>query len=129
MAEPMKKRDLITPAALVGGAVLTTTAFLMAFLWAPPAVYEDGFRYDLSFQIFYFHVPVAEASFLVFAFAAFYAIRFLMTKDRVFDTKSRIAMERRCCSSSSPWSRATCGRRLAGTCGGSGNPGSPRTSS
>ncbi|HEX9093351.1 MAG TPA: cytochrome c biogenesis protein CcsA [Coriobacteriia bacterium] len=87
------KRDYVTPTALVLGAALTTAAFLMAFLWAPPAVYEDGFRYDLSFQIFYFHVPVAEASFLVFAFAAFYAVRFLMTKDRVFDTKSRIAME------------------------------------
>jgi heme exporter protein C len=89
----MKKRDLITPAALALGAALTTAAFLMAFMWAPLAVYEDGFRWDLSFQIFYFHVPVAEASFLVFAFAAFYAIRFLVTKDRTYDTKSRIAME------------------------------------
>jgi len=87
------RRDFITPTALVLGTALTTAAFLMAFMYAPPTLYEDGFRYDLSFQIFYFHVPVAEASFLVFFFAAFYAVRFLMTKDRVFDTKSRIAME------------------------------------
>ena len=87
------KRDFVTPTALALGAALTTTAFLMAFFMAPPTLYEDGVRYDLSFQIFYFHVPVAEASFLVFAFAAFYAIRFLVKKDRVYDTKSRIAME------------------------------------
>jgi heme exporter protein C len=89
----MLNRDRLTWAALGLGSLLTTAAFVMAFAWAPLAVYEDGIRWDLSFQIFYFHVPVAEASFLVFAFAAFYAIRFLLTKDRLYDTKSRIAME------------------------------------
>jgi heme exporter protein C len=56
----------------------------------------QGFQYGkawFSQKIFYFHVPVAEASFLVFGVAAFFAIRFLMTRRRDFDTKSRIAME------------------------------------
>ena len=50
-------------------------------------------RPDFAQKIFYFHVPVAEASFLVLFLVAFYGIRFLMTRDRVFDTKARIAAE------------------------------------
>lgn len=79
--------------ALVIGGLLTLTAFLMAFTLAPVQLYEDLFHWDVTFQIFYFHVPVAESSFLVFLFAAFYAVRYLMTKDRKYDTRSRIGME------------------------------------
>jgi len=50
-------------------------------------------RPDWGQKIFYFHVPVAEISFVVFAFAAFYAIRFLMTRNRDYDTKNRVSME------------------------------------
>jgi len=50
-------------------------------------------RPDWGQKIFYFHVPVAEISFVVFAFAAFYAVRFLMTRNREFDTKNRVSME------------------------------------
>jgi heme exporter protein C len=50
-------------------------------------------RPDWGQKIFYFHVPVAEISFLVFAFAAFYGIRFIMTRKREYDTKARISME------------------------------------
>lgn len=50
-------------------------------------------RPDWGQKIFYFHVPVAEISFLVFAFAAFYGIRFIMTRKREFDIKARISME------------------------------------
>lgn len=46
-----------------------------------------------SQKIFYFHVPVAEASFLVLIIAAYFSIRFLMTKRREYDTKARVAME------------------------------------
>lgn len=46
-----------------------------------------------SQKIFYLHVPVAVASFAVMLAAAIYAIRFLMTKDRSFDVKSRTAMQ------------------------------------
>jgi heme exporter protein C len=50
-------------------------------------------RPDWGQKIFYFHVPVAEISFIVFGFAAFYSVRFLMTKRREYDTKARISME------------------------------------
>ena len=50
-------------------------------------------RPDWGQKIFYFHVPVAEISFIVFAFAAFYAVRFLMTRNREYDTKGRVSME------------------------------------
>lgn len=86
-------RDRITYALLALGGVLTTAAFVMAFTYAPVALLDDAIRSDISFQIFYFHVPVAEASFLVFGFAAYYCLRFLLTKDRLYDTKARIAME------------------------------------
>jgi len=101
---------------LVIGGLLTTVAFVMAFTTAevqrhtstitlpekPDTVFmaidhtEEGFVYPrpwFSQKIFYFHVPVGLASFLVFGVAAFFSIRFLMTRRREYDTKSRIAME------------------------------------
>lgn len=101
---------------LVIGGLLTTAAFVMAFTTAevqrhpstvtlpekPDTVFmpidhtEAGFVYPrpwFSQKIFYFHVPVGLASFLVFGVAAFFSIRFLMTRRREYDTKSRIAME------------------------------------
>lgn len=90
----MKSRlDVPALSALAVGGILTTVAFVMAFFYAPVQLYEDLFRYDVTFQIFYFHVPVAESSFLVFTFAMFFAIRYLMTKDRAQDTRSRLGME------------------------------------
>jgi len=50
-------------------------------------------RPDWGQKIFYFHVPVAEISFIVFGLAAFYGLRFIMTRKREFDTKARISME------------------------------------
>ncbi|MHB1323255.1 MAG: cytochrome c biogenesis protein CcsA [Coriobacteriia bacterium] len=50
-------------------------------------------RPDWGQKIFYFHVPVAEISFIVFGFAAFYGIRFIMTRKREYDTKARVSME------------------------------------
>jgi heme exporter protein C len=101
---------------VIVGGVLTTIDILLAFFWAmvpsfgfvpsahsiatarpnmaPPG--SPQLQYGIAWfsqKIFYFHVPVAEASFLVFGVAAFFAIRFLMTRRRDYDTKSRIAME------------------------------------
>jgi heme exporter protein C len=87
-----KTHNTITLVALIGGGIVTTVAFFMAWFYAPFALTQAG-AIDFAQKIFYFHVPVAESSFLVFAFAAFYAIRFLMTRDRGYDIKSRIAME------------------------------------
>jgi heme exporter protein C len=88
-----KTHDAITLGALITGGVLTTASFFMAWFWAPFSVLADGVTIDFAQKIFYFHVPVAEASFLVFGFAAYYAIRFLIGKDRTYDTRSRISME------------------------------------
>lgn len=100
---------------LIVGGLLTTVDFFWAFFRSKVVSFgsvtlpkmvdtarpflganAQGFEYGkawFSQKIFYFHVPVAEASFLVFGVAAFFAIRFLMTRRRDFDTKSRIAME------------------------------------
>jgi heme exporter protein C len=100
--------------AIVGG-VMTTVAFLMAFFTAEVQQFgsitlpkqinsafpvigmnSGGYEYArpwFSQKIFYFHVPFAEASFLVFTVAAYFAVRFLMTRDKGYDTKSRVAME------------------------------------
>lgn len=88
-----RTHNLLTLVMLALGGALTLAAFIMAFFYAPVALLDDGIRPDVSFQIFYFHVPVAEASFLIFGVAALYALRFLLTKDRTLDTKSRIGME------------------------------------
>ena len=91
--------------ALVGALVLTTLGFLLAFLWVPPVggaavngveLIGDAMvsqKMLLSQKIFYFHMPVAITSFLALAFGCYYAVRFLMTKNRRFDTCSRICLE------------------------------------
>ena len=87
------------------GRVLSTIGFLLAFLWASPVngAAVNGVEMIggqmvtsvllLSQKIFYFHMPVAITSFIALAFAGYYAVRFLMTKNRRFDTCSKIAME------------------------------------
>ncbi len=85
-------RTKIAKLMLALGGVLTTAAFFMTFFWANASTFPDG-RIDFGQKIFYFHVPVAEASFLVFFFTAFYGVKFLMTKDRRFDTRAKIATE------------------------------------
>ena len=97
--------DKVALPALITGAVLTTAGFLMAFLYAAPvngaALNAPVLVGDvmvthqqlLSQKIFYFHMPVAIVSFVALVFAAYYAVRFLMTREQRFDTCSRIAME------------------------------------
>ena len=97
--------DKVAPIALIAGAVLTTIGFLMAFLWVPPvvgasvngaALIGDSMvtqQLLLSQKIFYFHMPVALVSFIALAFAAYYGIRFLATRNARFDTCSKVAME------------------------------------
>ena len=97
--------DRVVVPALVAGAALTTVGFLMAFLWAAPV---NGAEVNapelvngvmvthqqlLSQKIFYFHMPAAIVSFAALAVAAYYGIRFLMTREQRFDTCSRTAME------------------------------------
>jgi len=87
------------------GAVLTTVDFILAFYYTP-VVFGAGVggsktiggvvvsqQLLFSQKIFYFHVPVAIGSFLIFTFAAAYALLFLVRKNATFDTRSRVAME------------------------------------
>ena len=90
---------------LVLGAVLTAIDVVWTFTLAPlvqgaqlsePVVIggtQVTTKLLLSQKIFYLHVPVAVASFAVMALAAFFAFRFLMTKDRSYDVRSKTAME------------------------------------
>lgn len=47
----------------------------------------------LSQKIFYFHMPVALVSFCALAFACYYSVRFLATKNQRFDTCAKVCME------------------------------------
>ena len=97
--------DKVSLPALAIGALLTTAGFLMAFLYAAPVngaalsapelVGDTVVTHQqlLSQKIFYFHMPVAIVSFVALAFAAYYGIRFLMTRETRFDTCSRCSME------------------------------------
>jgi heme exporter protein C len=90
---------------LAVGAILTTIDFVLAFFYTPLVVGAqvaetriiNGIAVSnqllFSQKIFYFHVPVAIGSFLVFFFTAYYGVRFLMTKEKKYDTRARIATE------------------------------------
>ncbi len=92
-------------ALLVLGGTLTALDFFMAFLVAPVVLgggvggtaMVGGIAISnqllFSQKIFFFHVPVAISSFLVFFFTAYYGVRFLMTKDKKYDTRAKIATE------------------------------------
>lgn len=100
-------RKKLTIIALVTAAVLTLADFVLAFFIAAPVIADMSldtagvniggklFANPILFsqKIFYFHVPVAITSFVVFFFTAYYGVRFLMTRDRMYDTKARIATE------------------------------------
>ena len=97
--------DKLALPAMVTGALLTTAGFLMAFFYAAPvngaALNAPELVGDvmvthqqlLSQKIFYFHMPMAIVSFAALAFAAYYGIRFLSTRNQRFDTCSRVALE------------------------------------
>ena len=100
-----KLADRLVPALLAIGAVLTATDVVWTFTVAPlvqgarlsePAIIAGQVvttKLLLSQKIFYLHVPVAVASFAAMAVAAFFAARFLATKDRAHDRASRMAMQ------------------------------------
>ncbi|MCB7038356.1 cytochrome c biogenesis protein [Eggerthella sinensis] len=98
-------QDKAAPWLALAGGVLTTIGFLLTFLYAPlvNGAAVDGVEMIggqmvsnmllLSQKIFYFHMPVAITSFVALAFTAYYGIRFLMTKEKRFDTCGKIATE------------------------------------
>jgi heme exporter protein C len=103
----LDRKKLITYWVLAAAAVLTLTDFLLAFIVARPVLADMTLNAAgrliggrlianpvlFSQKIFYFHVPVAITSFVVFFFTAFYGAKFLQTRDRKFDTKARVATE------------------------------------
>lgn len=115
----MGKQIKIAVTLVIVGGLLTTAAFLMAFYTAEVQTFgfatlnkavdtvyplapanmqpTDGSinyqRPGFAQKIFYFHVPIAEASFLVFTIAGIFAVLFLRKRRKSYDTKSRIAME------------------------------------
>ena len=115
----MGKQIKIAIALVIVGGLLTTAAFFMAFYTAEVQTFgfatlekavdtvyplapadmqpTDGSinyqRPGFAQKIFYFHVPIAEASFLVFTIAMVFAVLFLRKRRKSYDTKSRIAME------------------------------------
>lgn len=115
----MKQLKIAIALVLLGG-VLTTAAFFMAFYTAEVQTFGtvtldktvdtafgiapqelqppqgQGVAYErpwFSQKIFYFHVPVAEASFLVLIIAAVFSVIFLIKRRAADDTKARVAME------------------------------------
>lgn len=99
------RADALVPALLVLGALLIAADVVWTFTLAPlvqgaqlsELVVIAGqmvtTKLLLSQKIFYLHVPVAVASFVAMGVAAFHALRFLMTKDRAHDVRSRTAMQ------------------------------------
>jgi heme exporter protein C len=97
--------DTLLPVLFVAGALLAVAGFLVAFLVAPlvygaavdePAVIGGQVvtnRLLLSQKIFYFHVPVAIASFAALVFTAVFGALFLAKRDRIWDTRARVATE------------------------------------
>lgn len=95
----------IGPWLLLAGAVISAIGFLLTFLYAPLVNGATVNEVEviggqvisnellLSQKIFYFHMPVAITSFLALAATAYWGIRFLMTKEKRFDTRARIATE------------------------------------
>ena len=100
-------RKKLTYVALALAAALTLADFVLAFVVAAPVLADmsiDGAGRTIggnlianpvlfSQKIFYFHVPVAITSFVVFFFTAFWGVQFLRTRDRAYDTRARVATE------------------------------------
>ena len=97
--------DKLVPAAVIAAAALVILGLYLAFFFVPPV---NGASVDgaeliggvmvttkllFSQKIFYFHMPVAVASMIVLVFAAYYCVRYLMTREQRFDTCARCCME------------------------------------
>lgn len=97
--------DSIAPWALAVGALLAVAGFVLNFTVAPlvngatvsePASIGGtlvGNKLLLSQKIFYWHMPVAMASFTALVFTAYYSVRFLMTKKYCYDVRAKLATE------------------------------------
>jgi len=97
--------DRLTLPLLALGALLSTTAFILAFTTAPlvlgaavqiPALIGNQMvanKLLLSQKIFYFHMPVAITSFVAILFTAIYSILYLVKRDPRYDLRAKVATE------------------------------------
>ena len=97
--------DALAPWALAIGALLAVAGFVANFTVAPlvngatvaePAMIGGtlvGNKLLLSQKIFYWHMPVAMASFTALVFTAYYSVRFLMTKKSCYEVPAKLATE------------------------------------
>lgn len=97
--------DKLVPALVALGLAASLAGFLTAFLMVPPvngagvqgAALIGGQmvanKLLISQKIFFFHMPVAIVSFVALCAAAYYSVRYLMTRNERFDTCARVAME------------------------------------
>lgn len=97
--------DKLAFPALVIGTVLTALAFVLAFTIASPVIGAKvsgveligdqmiGNQLLLSQKIFYFHMPIAVASMAALGGTVFFAVRFLQTRDALYDLKAKLCTE------------------------------------
>lgn len=74
----------------IAATVLITVVIVAAFVTAPPLASMAG---GAASRIFYFHVPMAQVSFLSFVVAAIYAIAYLRTRKPLHDIYSATAAQ------------------------------------
>lgn len=97
--------DKVSPVVTALGALLTSVGFILAFTVAGVVIGASVNGVELigdqmvsnqllfSQKIFYFHMPVAVTSFALLGFTAFFAAKFLQTRDYRYDVRARIATE------------------------------------
>ena len=73
--------------AAAAAAVLMGAALALIFFYVPTDV-DQGY----SQRIFYFHVPIAMTTYVLFAWSAVNAVRYLLSRDRSLDMKSYVPM-------------------------------------
>lgn len=74
---------------VAGGAVLTW----LALVEAPSFAGRSGFTAPLSWKLFFFHVPIAFASFVAFGFAFYNSLTFLLRPRSQTDARAQAAVE------------------------------------
>lgn len=99
------KLDVFARYAALIGAALAAVGFVLTFTVAGlvNGAAVDGVeviggvvvanKLLLSQKIFFFHMPVAIASMVLFLFAGYYCVRFLMKRDIAYDTRAKLCME------------------------------------
>lgn len=89
----MNRRAVVDRALLavvtLGGALLT----YLALTTAPSFVGRPGFTAPLSWKLFFFHVPIALATFLAFSVALAYSLHYLWQRAQASDHAAHAAIE------------------------------------